>query len=439
MRPSDGEKVMIVADGKVASQDDYGHSMKEVGPYLLQNGKLAYEPTFSQWICKHGDAETFFLENQEGRGLETWLTDLPERQEWTIKNGYVATASEPTRYLLSDSIKGFGLMVAEDFESGGVTPVLLMPCAESACFEVLDSGLKMLKGGWSALALADIQWDGADALDLTEISLPVNIQPFLHLPPKNNHLIYVSEEGSEIVSPIWKNVVVCRTDGQNRLLGNLRLEDRCDFQLHRPVICDAGQVYYERSVYADLGWETLCLPFDAEIPENFVGEEFCGVSDGGTLLFKSTRNVHANVPLIIKSLHYRPDGATVDLRLSSKGMTLLPKKDKETDFFFGTYHSITVGDGEIYYFLDQRGTSFVKAAKSSHLSPFRGYVRAEHQMAVKHIDMPTGCDQTISDRMVDQRPNGIYTLDGRHLSRDIVNVKSLPSGVYIINGKKYLK
>ena len=436
--PVAGEWIALVAGNRVCVSGTEDIFMAEVSPFLLQNGTLAYDRSFLSWRCVYQNNTRFYLQNHNGEGLESCLQNVQKDQLWTVEGEYVVTATSPRRYLVYEEGAEICLRTKEELDEYAASPVVLTAVGDSTVYEILESGLKVLEGCWSAPALERLDWKGTLALDLTHISLPLHPRSFAHLPLHNNILIYVAEEGLDVLPPSWKNVVVCQSNGKNRLLRDMKLIEGCPFALHRPIDYKVGQLRYERMVHADQGWETLCLPFDGSLPFGLVGESFRGFSEDGSMLFSTTQVFQANEPIIIRNVSGTSSGDFLSVIFSSGEGTMHNMPPRESGFI-GTYDPITVASEDDLFFLNQGGTSFVRAAQGSHLSPFRGYVITDKSRRIQHMDTATGVPSAEMDGKSLPYPSEVYALDGRKIPYSVGGKEKLPQGIYIVNGRKFIK
>lgn len=114
--------------------------------------------------------------------------------------------------------------------------------------------------------------------------------------------------------------------------------------------------------------------------------------------------------------------------------------------------TVQVGDG----FISKSGTFMNFVGESGTLKGFRGYLkRTETQNSAKpnmlqvvnssNVDGDNGETTGIEDLIIDadgqlMPANGkVYNINGQLVSEDANSFQSLPSGIYIINGKKYIK
>ena len=301
VQPADGARVALVAGEEVLSCHDSDWTFKEFAPLLLQNQTLADDSSLVIWRCDENENHSFVLKDNEGRGLEKIIASVPENTNWTIHNGFLVSEDLPRRYLVFDEEKHLKFEPFEAFKNIKVEAVRLVPVGLPADSSINAEGVKVLTGSWSAAQLADVDWEGVSALDLTALSLPAAAHPFSSYPVCCNAMIYISEEGENFCPPEWKNVALRDEEGNYRLRDVCTLIDRRSWSIDRKVSIKDAQVVYQRDALADGYWETLCLPFDASVPADFLAERWVGFADDGyTLLFEKTEVIVANEPLIFR-------------------------------------------------------------------------------------------------------------------------------------------
>lgn len=182
---------------------------------------------------------------------------------------------------------------------------------------------------------------------------------------------------------------------------------------------------------SSVGWATLILPFDAELPEDVVAYESNGVEDGAVQLVKA-ENLVANTPYLIK-------GTKGDYDFSGYGLATEDSYTK--NLFVGTYVQKDAERGS-YVLQNKNGVvAFyqvnpdpAEAPKVPTVGAYRSYMKytpAEGQAAspMFRIGGSTGIDYTTlpnSNEVV------IYDLMGR-------KVTTMEKGnMYIINGRKVI-
>ena len=89
---------------------------------------------------------------------------------------------------------------------------------------------------------------------------------------------------------------------------------------------------------------------------------------------------------------------------------------------------------------------FLCSSASSSISPFKCYFRIEKEgVAITEAKMGSmlmeeenhGVTEITAVSLHENHPTPIYTLDGRRMNG--TSAETLPSGIYIMNGKKWLK
>lgn len=318
--------------------------------------------------------------------------------------------------------------------------------------------------------------DDVLALDLTnpDIDLPPSI-----VPNNNpNALYYVTKSFSGLSS---KNQIV------NGVANKITLVD--SIPCYVPMDFTAKHAEYTRTFEKGFmgkinenNWTTIVLPFNVDKVFNTVdnvevkwykpGEddgqfwmrEFYG-EDGFYTYFTDAEEMRANEPYIItvpgtafgeeaclvaKPLVFSGDNT---LFLSSKVVA-----DGRNFDFQGSYYKTSTYGNNIYMLDEEnRGNYFAYVPGDSYVNPFRGYFtsivkpQSGSRLHVASYIKPkntTGIHDIVetSDGKDVFRTSlpGVYTITGRKVStsseasaREILN--TLPQGVYIINGKKYVK
>ncbi len=196
----------------------------------------------------------------------------------------------------------------------------------------------------------------------------------------------------------------------------------------------------DRSYKTD-GWNTICLPVwlsDSQISYYF-GEgtkvcEFTGV-ENDVLQFSTVTSMNANVPYIIKPTSVTPMEAVDYMWVaSSEPTTVTPDGCNYSFVGNNCYQVITRGD----YFISSN--QFWQSEGASKLKGMRGYFvyndtdgSSVKLMSIDINDMPTAIDGILQHTS----PAGkIYDIQGRYVGDSFI---SLPSGIYIKNGKKIIK
>ena len=202
--------------------------------------------------------------------------------------------------------------------------------------------------------------------------------------------------------------------------------------------------------------------------KNFWVREFYS-SEGYDTYFKDAAAMKANVPYIITvpGDYMGPDTCLVDkpLVFSATNADVVSGKSVSDTYnynFVGTYRPQTA-EGNYVYMLDEenRGNNFVYMMnEEAQVYPFRAYFNSGAKpledsnilyiRSYIDIDTPTSIDDIKENnnmivRSANHTFDGVYTISGTKIRslgdgtsvRDAIS--DLPSGIYIVNGKKYVK
>ncbi|MCR5131949.1 MAG: C10 family peptidase [Prevotella sp.] len=292
------------------------------------------------------------------------------------------------------------------------------------------------------------------------------------VPGTNPNTIYILASGSSITTNLeGKNVIIGTTCSE------LNLEDGYGF--YTPIDFTATKANYKRTFTngndgSKANWETLVLPFDVtsvtkddgtaiswftdktEHGKNFWVYGFSSEDADNTVVFSfptSTTTLAGETPYIItvpaqsskwadkwvltgKELTF--SGENVNLSASYKFTTCMDASQKY-DFIGRTYPA----ERNMIYFMNEAGNRFENTHTSwVDLEPFRCYFVGYFNNDALTMKMRFGDNETtsIGETVADtDSPTAnapvVYSLDGKALGSD---VRQLPIGAYIINGKKVM-
>lgn len=213
-----------------------------------------------------------------------------------------------------------------------------------------------------------------------------------------------------------------------------------------------ANVTLKRTLYADGGWNTLCLPFtltDAQAKAAFGDDVELRTLEsvsGNTLTFASATGITAGVPYLIKVRKVAGDNT-----YTFTGVTTIAVKDK-TDFgfsekgdveFVGIYSPAdvskwaTAGKENALFLGD--GNKFYKAKAETKMKAFRAFflvpASTDTQALRAVIDgTTTGIDDLNIDTV--KADGRVYNLNGQCVG---YSLEGLKAGIYIQNGKKVIK
>ena len=310
-------------------------------------------------------------------------------------------------------------------------------------------------------SLSDIKLNGditesdlvlLNAADLTSIDLTRASFIAAGLSPLNpNCLVYASEKLDGV-----KNLVV------NGEAEAVELTDLTSKAFNCPIEFTAATTTYTRSFTA-AGIYTICLPFDAAVPEDVAIEEFSGNS-GYTVIFTPVTEIVANTPYLITVAAE----TTVDFKASEgakiKKTELISAKGSSTEYeFCNNFVPMINGEAEAgsYYLLKADGSGFGKAGSDSKVGSFRGYIKPvgvdpakAPALVIGDDGGATGLETVNTDKLIAYSVDGIlnvitskaqsvkvYAIDGRlvrtlQLGEGRNEVSGLAKGIYIVDNRK---
>lgn len=457
--PENGARVTLYARGFAAMSGSPAGTLASFNADSceLQNGLFAPDGKMQVWKCRHGGAEgTFRLLFSDDTYLANGLQRADTPFDWCIADGHIVPAGAVgggedgqdalRRIYFSPSEQKFCQLTAEEALLQGAAAVEFKAVGESP-FSEYDpvTRKKTLTGAWSASMLRTIGWHGVGSLDLTMLSLPVLATEFAYRPEKSNAPVYVSAGAEEAVPDTWNFVVVKGRDGELALWRKTVLADKQPFLPSYAFSVPDGILLYEREVFTDGNWETICIPFDSPVPNGFQAEVLSEIREG-ELIFSQTEKLEAYVPAIIRYVGNKTTGTVTLTCRSEAGYVESPRQALTLT---GVFDTLQVADAaEAVYMLEESGKKFVKAAAGSRLLPFRAYIQEAdgnlagvQTLAVLHwADIEAGVEQT-ENVSGNSCMHPCYDLHGRkiadRMSADMW--RALQPGVYIVGGKKTIK
>ncbi len=420
----------------------------------LADGTLAPDTLLGRWSLTDKTDTTFKLQSPTGSYLGYELKPTDDAVTWTVDKQFLATTEATPRYLM---FKNREFCLSETLDDDFEEIATLLQIAEAPTSRDF-SQVRVLAGGWSASKLAKLDWTLCNIIDATRISWPTAFTNFENRPSESNALLYVSADAAAIIpSACAPTVVAAPTEeegevGRGYLLAPFTLTDKSPLAIEAEIDINAGDIGYSRAAYSDGNWETLFLPFEADVPADFQACVAKEVTDAA-ITFCQASTIPANTPAIIRYVGARTQSATFEV--SSSATTLLPySKATEADEssssinFVGTLTDITI-DGstsETFFFLDTSGKSFVRALEGSHLAPFRAYVSSATATTTPRyqIQLEESLSAGIAENDIIAPENGksalpesVFDLSGRRVrATSPAEMRQLKPGIYISNGKK---
>lgn len=408
---------------------DGGVATYSAADFLNRQETVANDGSIRPWIFRRKGDNRFALLVSDNEGLDYTLRQSSSPAEWTLHNGFITTGETPARYLVLENDQLALVDVAEG-ES--------VPTAAVLCFATLGSeadtlltpaGLKQLTGAWSAERLAAIDWTATFALDLSAAELPLQLRPFRQQPQGGNTIFYIRDTDAPSLQQVDGILVGC-SQKPARILRGGTLRDKQPLLIDRDIQLEAGALLYERLFLQDGGWETLCLPFAASLPQGIYAERMISQADN-VLNFAPVSEIPAHTPVIICDT--RSETSPSPIALKAQAGTIQPCTEW-TGSLLGNYQWMEVGTttSANVFLLNADGTAFVCAAAGSRLAPFRAYLASTGSQPLLLRHEADGISTTTAPVA---GPSAIYTLDGRRLSPTRAPLKA---GLYIRDGRKVL-
>jgi len=278
--------------------------------------------------------------------------------------------------------------------------------------------------GLSGRVFADVAEETGKLLSgnesITSLSLPSVTRLDGSFSSGNQNMLTYLPEGAVIPRDV-KNVVV------GGVCGNLSLTDNMPF--NAPKAFTATTASYNRTV-PGAGWYSMCLPFAPTVDAGMTVEKFVSVDvDAKTVTFDAEPSPQAYVPYIFKTdaTDVCMSGTDVEIAATPAAMA--------NGVFVGTLAGIGAPSIDGYFVLKSDGTGFAVATETAYATPFRAVINTVGGMkGVRQLSVIHGGDTT-GIGVVDAENSGdgdVYNLQG-------MKVTKAGKGIYIRNGKKYVK
>ena len=220
----------------------------------------------------------------------------------------------------------------------------------------------------------------------------------------------------------------------------LTINDAIDLPFTRKqygITADGIACSYTRNAYLDGGYETIVLPFDADITSikaaGFVFERFEGFGDNTIKFVELDENEHlqAGVPYL-----FRYSGTPSDGHQEIEFVATMDKVDDtiiETQGWTGTFKRMAGSEIAGKYILNTSGDKMVKAGTGARLNPYHAYLNLPEgvdatALAVSHRSATTNVDdEVLQENMYGEEI--LFELSGRR-------VKHPSAGDIIIKNNK---
>lgn len=422
--PEDGKRVFLGSKGFLLGKDTKAYSLNG---FLLHDGTIASDADLLRLQCERGEDSCFVIKATDGSYLSSDFSLQPQPVWWRVVDGRLSVKDhEDKAVVCRDNRFSFEPIAQVDAEN----VVRLYAAADDATIQT-QGNMMTLKGGWSGKRLSALPWQVSE-LDLSEISLPLHLETLASRPKEENTIIYVSGSQVTQIPSSWP-FVVKKDDGENELVTPALLYDKKPFHCSRSFFVPEGLLQYQRNLYGDGGWETIYLPFQAELPEDIQTAKFVSVNDG-QLTFEPANKIFSNTPMIIRG------EKTASLALkSSAGVIESNEEDEESGLFCGSFDTLRVSSmSENIFLMDAKGQTFKYADAGSYLCPFRAYLKLQNSKSVygiNYVEETTAIKQLEGCNAESQK---CFTIDGREILGSLSSNKKHKTtrGVYIVGRRK---
>lgn len=256
-------------------------------------------------------------------------------------------------------------------------------------------------------------------------------------PEKSVSYVTVGEPAANSVVNLGEGLLVpsfvqeqMKEDGNvvvNGTCESLVLKDGADLVATSDFV--AKTVSYEATVSESLGFKTLVLPYDCDVPSGFEAYEVQSVSDG-ELMMSPVSSLTAGVPVILKNVGTASMTAeNVTIRVAGGGL--------ENGELMGTYSAIQAPVGSYVLQHQSDMTAFFKVMedKQPKVGPFRAYLR-EQPLEAKAMTLNFGGEVTSVEELTEEATGSAvvyYNLNG-------VRQNKAQRGVNIVRkGEKVMK
>ena len=207
------------------------------------------------------------------------------------------------------------------------------------------------------------------------------------------------------------------------------------------ITADGIECSYTRNAYLDGGYETIVLPFDADISaikeEGFVFEKFEGFGEN-TIKFvelAEDENLQAGVPYLFR-YSGTPSAGRQEIKFVAD-MSKVEDKIVEMQGWTGTFKRMKGNEIAGKYILNTSGNKMVKAGTGAGLNPYHAYLNLPEDVDAPALTVLHRSETTDADEVLQENVYGeeiMFDLSGRR-------VKHPSAGDVIIknNKKMYIR
>ena len=222
---------------------------------------------------------------------------------------------------------------------------------------------------------------------------------------------------------------------------NLLIDDATDLPFsgtQYSITADGIACSYTRNAYLDGGYETIVLPFDADLSEikalGFVFEKFEGIGDN-TIKFVELdegENLQAGVPCLFR---YSGTPSKDRMEIVFSGSPQQVNDAIETnEGWTGTFKRMAGKEIAGKYILNISGDKMQKAGSGASLPPYHAYLELPAEVNIMALSVShrgAGDVSEIERLQVDHSSEDVFDIQGRKLKNASMK------GIVISNNKKY--
>lgn len=222
---------------------------------------------------------------------------------------------------------------------------------------------------------------------------------------------------------------------------NLLIDDATDLPFtgnQYSITADGIVCRYTRNAYFDGGYETIVLPFDADISEikalGFVFEKFEGIGDN-TIRFVELEDdemLQAGVAYIFRYAGDASDGRKEIVFTAN--MDQMSDELKAHNGWAGTFKAMDGFELEGKYILNIVGDKMQRAGSGASLPPYHAYLELPAEVNIMALSVShrgVGDVSEIERLQVDYSSEDVFDIQGRKLKNASMK------GIVISNNKKY--
>lgn len=185
-------------------------------------------------------------------------------------------------------------------------------------------------------------------------------------------------------------------------------------------------------------WNTFCVPFAFKVDNSALAgaevKEFDKI-DGTTMYMKDATYILPGRPYLIKPTTEIKNPTFSAVAIDNEDVTNM-KVGNDTYTLIGTYSPKTISEDNIYGV--KANGAIAKGKKGTTIKGLRAYFIINGNSSGAKInfgdDETTGIENIVTPTAISNQK--VYNLNGQYVGNDL---KAMPKGIYIVNGKKVIK